>query len=81
MYCGDYAKKKDGSNEDFIYVGYNYHSAVTPLALPKLPEKKQWYLVMDTSEVDGAFLAEEVCVENQHLLSLAAQSVVVLVGK
>ena len=81
MYCGDYAKKEDGSNDDFIYVGYNFHSAVTHLALPKLPEKKQWYLVMDTSEVDGAFLAEEVCVENQHLMALAAQSVVVLVGK
>ena len=25
MYCGSYAKKEDGSEDDFIYVGYNFH--------------------------------------------------------
>ena len=81
MYCGDYAKKADGSYDDFVYVGYNFHSGMTHLALPKLPGRKKWYQVMDTAEIDGAFFAEEICVENQQLLAVAAQSVVVLIGK
>lgn len=81
MYCGDYAKKADGSKDDFVYVGYNFHSGMTHLALPKLPDKKMWHLVMDTSEGENAFLKEEVCIENQQLMAVKAQSVVVLVGK
>lgn len=81
MYCGSYEKKEDGTTDDFIYVGYNFHSGLTHLALPKLPDKKRWYLVMDTSEGAEPFLAKEVCIENQQLLAVKAQSTVVLVGK
>lgn len=80
MYCGNYAKREDGSKDDFIYVGYNFHTGMSHLALPKLPDKKKWYLVMNTAEA-VPFLEEEVCVENQQLLAVKAQSTVVLIGK
>ena len=81
MYCGGYATKADGSKDDFIYVGYNFHTGMSHLALPKLPDKKKWHLVMDTSDIATPFLEKEVCVENQQLLAVKAQSTVVLIGK
>ena len=81
MYCGSYVTKEDESNDDFIYVGYNFHTGMSHLALPKLPAKKKWYLVMDTSDISTPFLEKEVCVENQQLLAVKAQSTVVLIGK
>ena len=81
MYCGSYATKEDGSADDFIYVGYNFHTGMNHLALPKLPDKKKWYLIMDTSEAAEPFFTKEVCVENQQLLAVKAQSTVVLIGK
>ena len=81
MYCGSYAKKPDGSADDFIYVGYNFHNGISQLALPKLAEKKKWYLVMDTALMEEAFLPKVKLLENQQLLTMKAQSVMVLIGK
>lgn len=81
MYCGSYAKKADGTNDDFIYIGYNFHTGMSHLALPKLPKKMKWYLVMDTAAGLEPFLEKESCAENQQLLAVKAQSVVILIGK
>jgi len=81
MYCGDYAKKEDGTNDDYIYVGYNFHSGLNHLALPKLPDKKKWYMVMNTLNADAPFAEVEVCLENQQLFEIKAQTVVILIGK
>ena len=81
MYCGDYAKKEDDTNDDYIYVGYNFHSGLNHLALPKLPDKKKWYMVMNTLNADAPFLEEEVCLENQQLYEIKAQTAVILIGK
>ena len=81
MYCGDYAKKEDGTSDDYIYVGYNFHSGLNHLALPKLPDKKKWYMVMNTINADAPFAEKEVCLENQQLFEIKAQSVVILIGK
>lgn len=80
MYCGEYAKKEDGTWDDFIYVGYNFHSGLSLLALPKLPGKKQWRLVMDTSRGREAFLPEEEKISGAQL-SMHGQSVALLLGK
>lgn len=80
MYCGAYAVKEDGTEDDYIYIGYNFHSGVSRLALPKLPEKKNWYLVMDTARGREAFLPEEEK-QNSQQLSMSGQSVVILLGK
>lgn len=81
MYCGDYAKKEDGTNDDYIYVGYNFHSGLNHLALPKLPDKKKWYMVMNTLNADAPFVEKEVCLENQQLFEIKAQTTVILIGK
>jgi len=81
MYCGDYVKKDNGENDDYIYVGYNFHSGLNHLALPKLPNKKKWYMVMNTLNAESPFLEKEVCLENQQLFEIKAQTTVILIGK
>ena len=56
MYCGDYAVDDAGRPDDMVYIGYNFHTGVNELALPKLAGKKKWYVVMDTAEQEHAFL-------------------------
>ncbi len=80
MYCGAYVCKEDGTEDDFIYVGYNFHNGPDKLALPKLPEKKHWYLVMDTARGKEAFLEKEEKIE-ELALSMRGQSVAILIGK
>ena len=80
MYCGAYASLPDGTPDDFIYVGYNFHNGLVKLALPKLPEKKHWYLVMDTAEGKEAFLEKEI-LQGEAQVSVKGKSVVILIGK
>ena len=80
MYCGAYEKKADGSDDDMIYVGYNFHVRQEQLALPKLPNKKKWYLCMDTARGREAFLAQEEVQATQQI-TLERQSIVILIGK
>ncbi len=80
MYCGAYAAREDGTEDDFVYVGYNFHSGIARLALPKLPEKRNWYLVMDTSRKKDAFFGEEEKMTEPHV-SMKGQSVILLLGK
>ncbi len=81
MYCGDYVKKENGEKDDYIYVGYNFHSGLNYLALPKLPNKKKWYLVMNTLDSAKPFLEKEICLKNQQKIEIMAQTVVILIGK
>lgn len=77
MYCGAYAKEK----EPDVYVAYNFYSAVSSLALPKLDKKKKWYLVIDSGRDKEPVIEEGILVENQQLLSMSPQSICVLIGK
>ena len=79
LYCG----KEDGDGtegEEFLYVGCNFHMGPTRLALPKLPGKKKWYLLMDTARERAPFLKEEEWVDAPRI-ELCGQSVVILTGK
>lgn len=80
MYCGAYEKRADGSEDDMVYVGYNFHTGLSRLALPKLPDKKKWYLCMDTSRGKEAFLENEE-VQKKMQIAVKGQSVVILIGK
>lgn len=80
MYCGSYAKKEDGSSDDFIYIGYNFHNGLSNLALPKLPGKRKWYLAVTTAG-EEAYFEKGKLLENQHLLSVEGQSISILIGK
>ena len=77
----DYAVNDAGEPDDMVYIGYNFHTGVNELALPKLAGKKKWYVVMDTAEQEHAFLPEEKLAENQHRITVRPQSVVLLLGK
>ena len=50
LYCGAYAKRPDGSDDDSFYIGYNMHWEPHKFALPKLPGGARWYLLVDTAE-------------------------------
>ena len=57
MLCGAYAKLPDGSEDDFLYTGYNFHWETRNIALPNLPEGMEWKKVMDTGDLtcDGFY--------------------------
>lgn len=80
MYCGAYARREDGSEDDDIYIGYNFRPGISRLALPKLPEGKKWYLVMDTARGREAFFACEEPQKDAQVV-IRGQSIVILVGK
>ncbi len=51
MYCGAYAQKDDGTEDDFLYIGMNFHWEKRNIALPNLPEGMNWKKIADTSEM------------------------------
>lgn len=78
LYCGAYST---GENRDDIYVAYNFFSAVTELALPKLSKRKKWYLAIDSADEQTPVKPDPILNENQQLLSMKPQSICVLIGK
>ncbi len=50
MYCGKYAQRPAGEEDDFLYVALNMHWEPHQLALPKLPRGMQWELAFATEE-------------------------------
>lgn len=81
MYCGKYAKKEDGSFDNYIYVAYNFHVGDSELALPKLPRRKKWYLVMNTGRTEAPFLEQEEVLKNQQKITVKGQTVSILIGR
>lgn len=69
MYCGKYAAKADGTEDDFIYLAMNMHWESHKLALPKLPKGMRWEPVCATEQ--------EIPVEEEHLRQLSARSIAV----
>lgn len=57
MLCGEYARQADGTGDDFLYVGFNFHWETRSMALPNLPEGMEWKKVMDTGDLtcDGFY--------------------------
>lgn len=50
LYCGAYATRADGSEDDYLYVGYNFYWEERELALPRLPEGMVWRVIMDSAD-------------------------------
>ena len=80
MLCGAYAKLPDGSEDDFLYTGYNFHWETRNIALPNLPEGMEWKKVMDTGDLtcDG-FYGENGQVY-ERAVEVGPRTVVVLQG-
>ena len=79
MYCGAYEKREDGSDDDMLYIGYNFDTEPQMLALPRLSDKERWYLCMDTARSEP-FLAKEELYEGAQI-AVTGQSIVILIGK
>ena len=80
MYCGKYAKKSDGTVDDFIYVAYNAYWEKKEFALPKLPKNMEWKVAIQTEEEKETGLAVGAAIPDQKTLEITPRTVVVLVA-
>lgn len=84
LYCGDYAKKPNGENDDFFFVIFNMHWEPHSFALPNLPKNLVWSLAFDTSDsAAGGYYEEgqERQILNQKNYMVPFRSVLVFQGK
>lgn len=84
LYCGTYAKKPDGQDDDFFFVIFNMHWEPHQFALPNLPKNLEWSLSFDTSDsASGGFYEEgqERVLTNQKNYMVPSRSVLVFKGK
>lgn len=81
MYCGAYAEKADGTEDDFLYVGYNFHWENRTIALPNLPEGMTWKKVADTSDTGEESFFRESAESYEKNIGISPRSIVVLIGK
>ena len=80
LYCGKYAQKSDGKEDDFIYVAMNMHWEPHVFALPKLPKELGWHLLLDTTEgviYDG----NEELLPNQQEHIVLPRSIEIFISK
>ncbi len=79
LYCGAYAP--EGTDTDDIYIGFNFFSGISSLALPRLKEQKKWYMAVNSADKKQPFYEEPQIYRNQQLLTLSPQSICILIGK
>ena len=83
MYYGAYAREKEDlevAEDDFIYIGYNFHWENRSLALPNLPEGMCWKKIADTSLHGTGFCLEEE-EEYKKSIEIGPRAIVVLLGR
>lgn len=66
LYCGKYARQKDGKTDCDFYTAYNMHWEEHEFALPKLKKGLVWKLCLDTALVDGGM--QEMEAEEMYAL-------------
>ena len=81
MYCGAYAEKSDGTEDDFIYVGYNFHWENRTIALPNLPDGLHWKKIADTADPGETRFFQEREETYEKNIGISPRSIVVLIGK
>lgn len=81
LYYGAYAVRPDGTEDDCLYIGLNFHVQPQTLALPKLPRRMRWYVAADTSDRETPFYETPKLVEKKHQIEVPPQAIVILVGK
>ena len=84
LYCGAYARKEDGSPDDFLYVIYNMHWSDHVFALPDLPEELRWHLAVDSGKKDEEAVCaagEEIPLKEKKSLKVGPRRILVLIGK
>lgn len=84
LYCGGYAKKADGTEDQFIYVIYNMHWNASKFALPDLPEGMKWHLAVDSGKKaeEAVYPAgTEPLIREEKSLEVDERTILVLIGK
>lgn len=81
LYCGRYAVREDGTEDDFIYIGLNFYIEQQSLALPKLPYGLKWYLTVNTADKDEPYYELPKEMEKQQQIAVSPQSIIILIGK
>jgi len=84
LYCGEYARQKDGETDHSFYVLYNMHWEAHEFALPNPGKGFVWFLSMDTSDQkDNGFypIGEEVLLPDQKIYTMPARTIAVLIEK
>lgn len=65
-------------NDSDFYVAYNMHWEEKKLALPPLPEGKEWYMIMSTAT---GFSGDPYASNNQKRVEVPARTIEVYIGK
>lgn len=84
LYNGSYEKKADGSEDAYFYAAFNLQRKSSVFGLPRLPKGLKWHVVIDSdAEESNGFYPEgrELLLEDAKKFTVAANSIVVLMGK
>lgn len=84
LYCGTYAKDIYGKEDALIYVAYNMYWAEHKLALPDLPEHKNWYVAINSGQPaeEAVFEAgKEMKITDKKYIRMQGRTIIVLIGK
>ena len=84
LYCGDYARKADGTPDDTFFVIYNMHWEPHEFALPTLSAGKKWQVVFQTAdEAQNGFYeaGKEPELKSQKKFMAPSRSIAVFIGK
>ena len=81
MYCGAYAQKPDGTDDDFLYIGYNFHWEKRNIALPNLPDGMTWKKIADTSDQEEKNWFQEGKETYKKTIDINPRTIVVLVAR
>lgn len=84
LYCGPYAKKADGSTEDYFFVAYNMHWEPHDFSLPNLPKGMRWFIAVNTDASEESAICQpgkELFLEKQKQYLIPPRTIVVFMGK
>ena len=86
MYCGEYGKRADVTNDDYFFVAYNMHWEPHEFALPNLPKGMKWHVAFNSDELEPGqegILTEgaQKLAENQKQFEVGPRTIVVFCGR
>ena len=79
LYCGEYAKKADGTEDDMLYLAFHFGEGEKSFALPIPKKGYTWEKVIDTESDEGFLTSPKEVLDTSVVVS--SRSVCVFVGK
>lgn len=85
MLCGKYAETEDGLKDDYFYFAFNMHWEPHEFDLPKLPDDRNWRILIDTGAGQGKEINLDTGVKdnilNQRKYTVNPRTIIVFTGK